>query len=149
MIERVRGDLLDADVEALVNAVNCVGVMGKGLAAQFKTRFPAVFRDYVRACKAGDVRPGRMHVVETGSSAPRFVINFPTKRHWRESSRLEDIESGLQALGDEVKARRIRSIAVPALGCGLGGLAWDDVAPRIERTFAALKNVRALLFEPG
>jgi O-acetyl-ADP-ribose deacetylase (regulator of RNase III) len=149
MIERVRGNLLDADVDALVNAVNCVGVMGKGLAAQFKTKFPGVFRDYARACKAGDVQPGRMHVAETGHSTPRFVINFPTKRHWREPSRLEDIESGLQALGDEVKARRIRSIALPALGCGLGALAWDDVAPRIERTFAALKDVRALLFEPG
>jgi O-acetyl-ADP-ribose deacetylase (regulator of RNase III) len=149
MIERVRGNLLDADVDALVNAVNCVGVMSKGLAAQFKTKFPDVFRDYARACRAGAVQPGQMHVVETGESTPRFVINFPTKRHWREPSRIEDIQLGLRALRDEVNARRIRSVAVPALGCGLGGLAWDEVAPRIERTFAAQRNVHVLLFEPG
>jgi O-acetyl-ADP-ribose deacetylase (regulator of RNase III) len=149
MIQRVRGNLLAADVEALVNAVNCVGAMGKGLAAQFKTQFPDVFQAYARACEVGEVEPGRMHVVETGLVSPRLVINFPTKRHWRDRSLLEDVDAGLAALVREVKIRAIRSIAVPALGCGLGGLSWEDVAPRIEQAFVALENVPVLLFEPG
>lgn len=149
MIELTRGDLFQADAEALVNAVNCVGVMGRGIALQFKQAFPHNFTAYAAACKRGEVEPGRMLVVETAQrTAPRYIVNFPTKRHWKDKSRLADIDSGLLALIAEVRRLGIRSIAVPPLGCGLGGLAWTDVRPRIERAFAALPDVRVLLYEP-
>jgi len=121
--------------------------MGKGIAAQFKGAFPEMFRVYQAACKRGDVQPGRMLVFETGRDAnPRYVFNFPTKRHWRAKSRIDDIEAGLTALIEEVRARAVRSIAVPRLGCGHGGLDWADVRPRIEKAFAALPDVKVLLF---
>jgi O-acetyl-ADP-ribose deacetylase (regulator of RNase III) len=150
MIELTRGDILKVDVEALVNTVNCVGFMGRGIALQFKHSFPENFRVYEAACKREEVRPGRMLVVETGQlTNPRYIVNFPTKRHWRAKSRLSDIEAGLEALVAEVKRRSIRSIAVPPLGCGLGGLDWQDVRPRIERAFATVPDVRVVLFEPA
>ena len=150
MIKLTRGDILRADAEALVNPVNCVGVMGRGLALQIKHAFPENFRVYHAACKRGEVQPGSMLVVETGQRTnPRYVVNFPTKRHWRANSLLADIDAGLVALVAEVKSRDMRSIAVPPLGCGLGGLDWRDVRPRIERAFAALPNVRVSLFEPA
>lgn len=149
MIEDVSGNLLNADADALVNTVNCVGYMGKGIALQFKQAFPANFKAYEKACKSQQVKPGRMHIFETGSVVrPRYIINFPTKRHWREKSRIEDIESGLEALIDDVKRLGIRSIAVPPLGSGLGGLRWSDVRPLIEQAFAALPEVRVLLYSP-
>lgn len=150
MIELTHGDILRADAEALINTVNCVGVMGHGIALQFKRAFPANFASYALACKRDEVQPGRMLVVETGQlTNPRFLVNFPTKRHWKDKSRIEDIDAGLDALIAEVKRLRIRSIAVPPLGCGLGGLDWADVRPRIERAFAALPDVRVLVYEPS
>jgi O-acetyl-ADP-ribose deacetylase (regulator of RNase III) len=150
MLELTQGDILRADTEALVNTVNCVGFMGKGIAAQFKRAFPENFRIYEAACKRNEVRPGRMLVFPTGSETnPKYVINFPTKRHWRARSRIDDIELGLTALIDEVRARGIRSIAVPPLGCGHGGLNWSDVRPRIEKAFAALPDVKVVLYEPA
>jgi O-acetyl-ADP-ribose deacetylase (regulator of RNase III) len=150
MIESGSGDLLDADVEALVNTVNTVGVMGKGLALQFKRRFPANFATYAAACRRGEVEIGRMLVVETEEpTGPRYIINFPTKKHWRDPSRLEYVTAGLSALVDEVRARGIRSIAVPPLGCGNGGLAWSDVEPLIERAVAGLPEVRVMVFPPS
>ncbi len=149
MIEFTTGDILKADAEALVNTVNCVGFMGRGIAAQFKRAFPANFKAYQSACRRKLVQPGQMFVVETGQlTPPRFIINFPTKRHWRAHSRIEDIETGLEALVGEIERREIRSIAVPPLGCGLGGLSWSDVRPRIERALAAVPDVRVLVFEP-
>jgi O-acetyl-ADP-ribose deacetylase (regulator of RNase III) len=149
-IDRIQGDILRADVEALVNTVNCVGYMGRGIAAQFKRSFPANFAEYERACKREILKPGMMLVHETGTlTNPRFVINFPTKRHWRGKSRMEDIDSGLVALVREVRERRIQSIAVPPLGCGLGGLQWSEVRPRIEAAFANVPDVRVVLFEPN
>jgi O-acetyl-ADP-ribose deacetylase (regulator of RNase III) len=149
MLTRAHGDILKADAEALVNTVNCVGFMGRGIAAQFKRAFPKNFAAYELACKHGEVRPGKMLVVPTGELVgPRWIINFPTKRHWRGKSRLEDIESGLVALVDEIKRREIRSVAVPPLGCGLGGLDWADVLPRIEQAFAVLPDVRVLVYAP-
>ncbi len=149
MIEPTTGDILKADAEALVNTVNCVGFMGRGIAAQFKRAFPANFAVYEAACKREEVQPGRMLVVETGQlTNPRWIVNFPTKRHWRANSRLEDIDAGLVALTAEIRRLGIKSIAVPPLGCGLGGLAWSDVRPRIERAFATLPDVKVLLFEP-
>ncbi len=151
MIERVRGgDLLDARVEALVNPVNTAGVMGKGLALAFRRRFPANFAAYERACRAGEVRIGRMFVFDAGETrdGPRWIVNFPTKEHWRSPSRLEFVESGLAALVREVRERGIATIAVPALGCGLGGLDWSHVSPIVERAFEGLSGVRALVYEP-
>ena len=150
MIEPTHGDILEANAEALVNAVNCVGVMGRGLAAQFKRAFPGNFASYSAACKRGEVVPGRMLIVPTHQLAgPRSIINFPTKRHWRAKSRIEDIEAGLRALVEDVRRLGIRSLAIPPLGCGLGGLEWRDVRPRIVRAFEPLPDVRVLLFEPA
>lgn len=150
MITLTKGNLIEADAEALVNSVNCEGYMGKGIALQFKKAFPENFRVYQRACRAGEVQPGRMLVFPTDSMMnPRYIINFPTKRKWRANSRLEDIQAGLTALVEEVRGRGIASIAVPPLGCGLGGLDWREVKPMIERAFAELPQVRVLLFEPA
>ncbi|MHB8562392.1 MAG: type II toxin-antitoxin system antitoxin DNA ADP-ribosyl glycohydrolase DarG [Acidiferrobacteraceae bacterium] len=150
MIRYMQGDILKADTEALVNTVNCVGVMGRGIALQFKQAFPANFKAYAIACTRGEVQPGRMFVFETSTrTAPRYLINFPTKRHWRGKSRMEDIEAGLVALVAEVRARHVRSIAVPPLGSGLGGLDWAEVRPLIERAFATLPEVEVRVFEPG
>jgi O-acetyl-ADP-ribose deacetylase (regulator of RNase III) len=149
MVELTQGDLLKQDAEALVNAVNCVGVMGRGIALQFRQAFPDNFKIYESACRRGEVRPGFMLVFETRRHTnPRYIINFPTKRHWRDKSRMADIESGLVALVGEIKNRGISSIAVPALGCGLGGLEWPEVSARIENAFVTLPYVHVWLFEP-
>ena len=149
MIKIVRGNLLVADAEALVNTVNCVGFMGKGIALQFKKAFPENFNAYHRACNAKKVIPGRMFVFETGTwTNPKYIINFPTKRHWRGKSKLQDIETGLGSLIEEVCNSGIASIAIPPLGCGLGGLRWNTVRLLIENSFSTLPDVRVLLFEP-
>jgi O-acetyl-ADP-ribose deacetylase (regulator of RNase III) len=150
MIEFKTGDILNEDAEALVNTVNCVGIMGRGVALQFKNMFPENFKAYAAACARNEVQPGRMFVFETGElTNPRYIINFPTKRHWRGKSRMEDIESGLVALVKEIRARRIRSIAIPPLGSGLGGLDWKEVRPRIEAALRDLADVRVAIYEPG
>jgi O-acetyl-ADP-ribose deacetylase (regulator of RNase III) len=142
-------DILQADAEALVNTVKCVGVMGRGIALQFKKAFPDNFKQYKTVCGNKELKPGKMLVHDLNSwYNPRFVINFPTKRHWKDKSRMEDIEDGLQALVEEVRQRGIRSIAIPPLGCGLGGLRWTDVRSRIEGAFKELKDVKVLLYEP-
>ncbi len=149
MIEIAKGNILEADAEALVNTVNCVGFMGKGIALQFKQAFPANFKAYEAACKAGEVVPGRMFIFDNGRLInPRYVVNFPTKRHWRGKSRISDIRSGLTALIADVRSLGVHSIALPPLGCGLGGLNWGEVRPLIERAFSELPEVRVLLFEP-
>ncbi len=150
MIAFKTGDILSEDAEALVNTVNCGGVMGRGIALQFKRAWPENFRAYAAACRRSEVQPGRMFVFETGRTAnPHFIINFPTKRHWRGRSRIADVEAGLTALADEIRRRKIRSIAVPPLGAGLGGLPWDEVRPRIIRTLDPLADVRVVVFEPA
>lgn len=149
VIETVQGDLLKADVEALVNTVNCEGVMGKGLALQFKRAFPENFKAYEMACRDGVVRPGKMFIFETGLARnPRYIINFPTKRRWRDKSRMEDIKAGLEALVEDLLRLKVSSVAIPPLGCGLGGLDWAQVRPLIERAMSPLRDVRILLFEP-
>ncbi len=149
MIEYQTGDIIAEDAEALVNTVNCVGIMGRGIALQFKNAFPDNFKAYEAACNRGEVQPGRMFVFETGLlTYPRYIINFPTKRHWRGKSRLSDIEAGLDALASEIKSRGIRSVAIPPLGSGLGGLQWNDVRQRIERALSALSDVGIVVFEP-
>lgn len=149
MIELKQGDILHANAEALVNAVNCVGVMGRGLAIQFKKAFPENFKRYKAVCDRKELQPGKMFIYEINRLFnPRYVINFPTKRHWKEKSRVEDIEAGLKALVAEVHKRNIHSIAIPPLGCGLGGLCWADVRKRIEAAFHGLPNVQVFLYEP-
>lgn len=150
MIEFQRGNLLEAKAAALVNTVNCVGVMGKGIALQFKQAFPENFKQYHKACNAGAVKPGKMFTVATGNLFnPGYIINFPTKRHWKGKSKLEDIQSGLAALVAEVQRLGIQSIAIPPLGCGNGGLDWAVVKPLIIKAFATLPDIEVLIFEPG
>jgi O-acetyl-ADP-ribose deacetylase (regulator of RNase III) len=153
MIKETKGNLFEAKAEALVNAVNCVGVMGKGIAWQFRREFSEdCFRDYKRACQSDELAIGKVHVYELKTTlvetSPRFIVNFPTKNHWRGQSRIEDIESGLRSLVEAVERYEIKSLAMPALGCGLGGLDWNDVKPLIEKAFVHLSNVEVLLFLP-
>jgi O-acetyl-ADP-ribose deacetylase (regulator of RNase III) len=149
MIEYRTGDILQADAEALVNTVNCVGIMGRGIALQFKNQYPENFKAYEAACARHEVQPGRMFIFETGQlTNPKYIINFPTKRHWRGKSRMEDIETGLKALAEEIRTRCIRSIALPPLGSGLGGLNWRDVRPRIEAALRGFNDLRVVIFEP-
>lgn len=147
-IEIKTGDLFASGTDALVNTVNCVGIMGRGIALQFKKAYPLNYREYEAACKAGEVQPGHMFVHETGKFTPRFIINFPTKRHWKGKSRIEDIDSGLIALVQEVTARRIKSIAIPPLGAGLGGLDWNDVLPRIKSALQDIPDLEVVIYEP-
>ena len=151
MIQVSQGNLLEAPVEALVNTVNTEGVMGKGIALQFKQAFPAMFRAYADACKASQVRLGKMDVYDRGGIAdgPRWIINFPTKGHWKSRSRLADIDAGLADLTATIMRLGVRSIAVPPLGCGHGGLDWADVKPKIENAFAAIPDVEVLLYPPS
>ena len=151
MIEYKVGDVLSEKMEALVNTVNCVGVMGRGVALQFKKAFPDNFKAYAKACKMGEVEPGQMFVYEMERlDYPRYIINFPTKRHWRGKSRIADIESGLVALVNEIRERRIQSIALPPLGSGLGGLDWAEVRSRIDAALSELAvDVQIVVFEPS
>lgn len=147
-IEIRTGDIFKADADAIVNTVNCVGIMGRGIALQFKNAYPANFKAYKAACDAEQVQPGRMFVFETGKFTPRFIVNFPTKRHWKGKSRIEDIEAGLAALAREISDRGIKSVAVPPLGAGLGGLEWDIVLPRIKLALQDISGVEVIIFEP-
>jgi len=150
MIEYKSGDILKEDAEALTNTVNCVGVMGRGIALQFKNAFPHNFKAYAEACKRNEVQPGRPFVYETGTlTNPRYIINFPTKRHWRGKSRIEDIDAGLQALARIIRQYSIRSIAIPPLGSGLGGLDWAEVKPRIEAALQHIPDVDIVIYEPS
>lgn len=150
MIEFTTGDILQADAEAIVNTVNCVGIMGRGIALQFKNAFPDNFIAYQAACAREEVQPGKMFIFETRTlTNPKFIVNFPTKRHWKGKSRMEDIDSGLQALVTEIRARGIRSIAIPPLGSGLGGLDWTDVRPRIVAALHGLNDLQVMVFEPN
>ena len=149
MIRFTTGDILAEDVEALVNTVNCVGVMGRGIALQFKKAYPENYHAYADACKSGEVRPGHMFVYETGAlTNPRYIVNFPTKRHWRNNSRMDDIESGLRALASVIRERGIRSIAVPPLGSGLGGLEWRKVRSCINQALGEFDDLDLVVFEP-
>lgn len=149
MISEARGNLLEADVDALVNTVNTVGVMGKGIALQFKRAYPTMFKDYARLAKSGDLALGRMHVWEVGGlDGPRFIINFPTKGHWRSSSKIGDIDAGLEDLAKVIVELGIQSIAVPPLGCGHGGLQWHQVEPLIHKRLGQLTDVDVRVYPP-
>lgn len=149
MIEYKSGNILREEADAIVNTVNCVGVMGRGIALQFKNAFPDNYKAYKVACTSKSVVPGTMFVYARGTfTAPRFIINFPTKRHWRGKSSLKDIETGLDDLVRVIQDKGITSIAIPPLGCGLGGLDWPTVRATIEKRLADLADVRIILFAP-
>ena len=150
-VQVVKGDLLKQDdVDAIVNTVNCVGVMGKGIALQFKNKWPDNFKAYEAACKAKQVRPGKMFIFDCGAIVrPHFIVNFPTKDHWRGKSTMAFVRDGLVDLVAQIKRLNIRSIAIPPLGCGNGGLDWNEVRPLIVAAFADLPDVDARLFAPS
>lgn len=150
MIKYLTGNLFDSNAEALVNTVNCVGVMGRGIALQFKKSYPDNFKAYELACKRNEVITGKMFVFELNRLVnPKYIINFPTKRHWRGASRIEDIEAGLVDLVDEIVKRNISSIAIPPLGAGLGGLDWNEVKGKIEIALCQLAGVDIEVYKPS
>lgn len=142
-----RGNILRDVSEALVNPVNCVGIMGAGLALQFKHTFPVNFQAYVNACEDKKLKLGQMFIFKTNLDNPKFIINFPTKYHWRDSSRVQDIEDGLESLSKVILKNSIKSIAIPALGCGLGGLSWLKVRSVIEKGLAGLETIDITFYE--
>lgn len=149
MIKYKTGNLLEADVEALVNTVNTVGVMGKGIALQFKQAFPENFKAYEKAHKADELTHGKVLLFSTGEMFnPKYILNFPTKRHWRGKAKMEDIEAGLEDLVRLIQKYEIKSIAIPPLGCGYGGLNWNDVRPRIEEAVSNLPDLEVWLYPP-
>ena len=144
-------DIFSTDCAAIVNPVNCVGVMGAGLALAFKRRYPAHFASYRRACAADTLHPGTVLIDDLGPGAtPRFLVALPTKRHWRHPSRLADVERSLLALSHELAVRRIASVAIPKLGCGLGGLPWPDVQRAISAALSpnAASGCRIFVLAP-
>ncbi|MBV9280934.1 MAG: macro domain-containing protein [Chloroflexi bacterium] len=144
MVEIVKGDILESDAQTLVNTVNCVGVMGKGIALEFKNRFPDMYQDYVARCARGEVRPGRPYLYR---GLFKWILNFPTKRHWRSVSRLEDIVRGLDYLRDHYREWGITSLAVPPLGCGNGQLDWRIVGPVLYQHLQRL-DIPVTLYAP-
>lgn len=151
-IKITKGDLLRQEVDAIVNTVNCVGVMGKGIALQFKQKWPENYKAYAKSCKAKQLRPGKMLVHNLGALAgkPNLIINFPTKDHWRGKSKIEFIEDGLDDLVRVIREYGIRSIAIPPLGCGNGGLDWSVVRALIESRLKQFDNqLEVRLFAPS
>ena len=141
-------DIFTSRAEAITNPVNCVGVSGAGLARQFARLYPYNNQLYRQACAEGRIRPGRGLITETGQERPRYIINFPTKRHWREDSRIEDIGLGLSNLRRQLLKRNITSVALPALGAGLGGLEWNDVRMLNEREFGTNPDIEVTICMP-
>lgn len=148
MIREAKGNLLEAQTDVLVNTVNTVGVMGKGIALQFKQAFPENYKAYRAACDRDEVRMGEMFVFRTGRFTPRWIVNFPTKKHWRSRSRLGDIEAGLADLRRTLEELDATSVAVPPLGCGNGGLDWDEVRPLIIDALEGLEETEVLVYAP-
>jgi len=149
MIKYVTGNILKSDAEAIINTVNCVGIMGKGIALQFKKAFPQNFTAYEKACRHKEVRTGKMFIFDRESFInPKYIINFPTKRHWKAMSKYEDIDTGLIALAEDIQKLNIKSVAIPPLGCGLGGLAWNIVKEKIVNTFSIIPGIEVYLYEP-
>lgn len=149
MIKFLKGDLLKSDAQALVNAVNTVGVMGKGIALQFKNQYPENYKVYKAACDKGELKVGKILIVKDGDLFnQKFIVNFPTKQHWRSPSEISYIQDGLIALKKAIKEYDIQSIAIPPLGCGLGGLDWNVVKPMIIEALQDL-DINIDIYEPG
>ncbi|MEO5968375.1 MAG: macro domain-containing protein [Bdellovibrionia bacterium] len=144
MMNFTSGDIFSSPAQVITNAVNIVGVMGAGLALEFKRRFPLMFEDYSHRCKRGDLQLGKPYLWEDD----RFqILNFPTKRHWKDASRLEDVEAGLKYLSENYQILGIQSLALPALACGLGGLKWGNVRPLIEKYLGSLPDLDVIVYE--
>ena len=149
MIQIKQGNLFEEKTQALVNAVNCFGVMGKGIALQFKKNYPDNFKAYKQVCDNNQLQPGQIFIYDQGlSKNPRYIINFPTKKHWRNKSKLVDIEVGLKTLVLKIQQHQIKSIAIPPLGCGNGGLNWNIVKLLMIETLKSLPEVEIIIFEP-
>ena len=145
-----KGNIIETDAEALVNTVNTKGVMGAGIALQFKKAFPENFKLYEKASKDDKVQIGKIFVTETGKiTNPKYIINFPTKQHWRYPSKLEWIKEGLVDLRNFIIQKKLKSIAIPPLGCGNGKLNWDDVKPLIVNAVSGIEDLNTLIFEPS
>lgn len=150
MIEYTTGNIIEADTEALVNTVNTVGVMGKGIALAFKKAFPNNYKIYRQACQDKEFNIGNLLITNTGQLTPKYVVNFPTKEHWRGRSKIEFVEIGMKELVREITLRNIKSIAIPPLGCGNGGLNWTEVKPIILKSIETLETkVDVVIYEPG
>lgn len=147
MIRFVTGDLFLSDAYALVNAVNCEGIMGKGIAYQFKQLYPYNFKAYRDVCESGFLRPGKLFVCK---DSDKLIINFPTKDKWRNSSKISYIDNGLSALSDLIRDKRIPSVAIPPLGAGNGGLVWRDVRKLMEeRLYSVSERCAISIYEPS
>lgn len=142
-----QGNLFDSRMQTLTNTVNTVGVMGAGIAKQFKARFPTMFQDYKERCKNKLVEMGKPYLWKPSATDGVWVLNFPTKQHWRAASKMEWIEQGLEYLVEHYKDWNIQSLAIPALGCSLGGLSWHEVKPVMERYLSKLA-VPVEIYEP-
>ncbi|MFK5985657.1 MAG: macro domain-containing protein [Pseudomonadota bacterium] len=150
MIHYTQGNLFDSEAEVIVNTVNTVGVMGKGIALMFKELYPQNMQEYAKACKAKEVKTGKMFITQTNELlGPHWVVNFPTKQHWRNPSKMEWITSGLDDLKHFIKEKNIKSIAIPPLGAGNGKLKWDDVRVEIEKSLSDLPHVDIFIYEPS
>lgn len=150
MVVFKKGNILEEQAEALVNTVNCVGVMGKGIALQFKKAYPENFKAYKKVCNAEELQPGHLFIFETGPLlTPRYIVNFPTKLHWRQKSKIDYIKDGLASLRQEIIARNIHSLAIPPLGCGNGGLHWEEVKPLIVAALDDIPGLHLIIYEPG
>lgn len=150
MIKYKTGNILNETTEAVINTVNCVGIMGRGIALQFKKMYPDNFKEYAKACKKGEVVPGKMFIYKNNALFnPKYIINFPTKRHWKGKSNIKDIENGLAALKNDIENLALKSIAIPPLGCGLGGLEWNDVKYLIIEKLGGLEDVEIIIYEPN
>lgn len=145
MVTFVKGDMFKSPSQVLTNAVNCVGIMGKGIALEFKNRYPTMFTDYQNRCTQGDVKPGVPYLWEDDASQ---ILNFPTKRHWKDNSTLQDIDDGLKYLAESYKDMGIQSISTPALGCGLGGLNWQDVQSLFEKHLGPIADLDVYVYVP-
>ncbi|MCB0367653.1 MAG: macro domain-containing protein [Bdellovibrionaceae bacterium] len=145
MVTYVKGDIFKSPAQVLTNPVNCVGVMGKGLAFAFKNQFPGLFKDYKTRCDNNQVLPGQPYLWE---SETHQILNFPTKRHWRDKSVLQDIDEGLKFLAENYEQMGIQSLALPALGCGLGGLQWSEVQPLVEQYLGSIPDLDVYVYAP-
>lgn len=145
MVTYVNGDIFKSPAQVLTNTVNCVGVMGKGIALEFKNRHPKLFSDYKVRCDQGKVKLGEPYLWEDDRVQ---ILNFPTKRHWKDNSLLQDIEDGLKYLANNYDKMSLQSIAMPALGCGNGGLNWNDVMSLIDKYLGAIPDLDVYVYEP-
>jgi len=149
-----KGNLFETNAEAIVNTVNCVGVMGKGVALEFKNRWPDNFKAYKKLCQSKQLRPGKVFIFDTGDlfddpkKIQRYLINFPTKDHWRSKSKMSYIEEGLDDLLVKLGNLNIKSVALPPLGCGNGGLNWGQVKSLLEEKLSKIQSIDFHIYDP-